>query len=126
MPAADAAHRRPIVVVVAWLLVLQAFLAGVAAAQAAARSAHGAAHASVALICHSTDSNDAGTPADGAPEHDCCAGCLSAAPALVLPGGAPAPVAGAADRALVWTPYTFIVARWAVRSGPSQAPPPRA
>ena len=82
MPTAIAAPacRRPIVLIAAWLIVLQAFLAGVAAAQAAAMAAADPINA----ICHGAggaDANDGATPQSAKIEHLCCAHCTSAAPA---------------------------------------------
>ncbi len=125
VPTGYASYRRPIALVVAWLVVLQAFLAGVAAVQAATLSAS----ASLELICHSTDGGNgvAGGPSDdGAKPHHCGACCLSAPPALAAPGAPPVAVAASAARVAVWSPYTVVIAHGAVRAGLSQGPPRRA
>jgi hypothetical protein len=126
VPTAIAAHpfRLPVMLLAAWLLVLQAFLAGVAMAQAGAMSVGDP----LAVVCHgagggsSTDApaNDAGTA-----RHLCCTVCLASAPALLAPEAstltgnevfreAPRPVL--AD-------FGVVLARTAVRAGPSQGPP---
>ena len=88
MPTGFAAHccRRAIALIAAWLVVLQAVLAGVAIAQAAA--AWTADPLAAAAICHGSGS--AGSEQQPAPEtgkvrHLCCAYCMSAAPALAPP-----------------------------------------
>ena len=77
--------RHVIVAIATWLIVLQAFLAGVAAAQAAATPASVAGDA----ICHGSSASadgPAGTaPEEGKVRHLCCVACTSAAPALALP-----------------------------------------
>jgi hypothetical protein len=124
MPTAIAAHpcRRPIVVFAAWLLVLQAFLTGVATARAGvAWAAHLADP-----ICHGTrgaDQASGGAPDDAEAFHACCAYCLSVVPTLAPPA-APlvvAPPAIAGTRAM--SPFTVVITRCAIRAGPSQAPP---
>src|SRR6187397_3085317 len=88
MPTGFAAHccRRAIALIAAWLVVLQAVLAGMAIAQAAA--AWTADPLAAAAICHGSGS--AGSEQQPAPEtgkvrHLCCAYCMSAAPALASP-----------------------------------------
>ena len=117
-------HRRtPIVLIAVWLVVLQAFLAGIVTARA------GAALASTfidAAICHATGDANPGdrNPAETA-WHLCCASCISAAP-LVLSCGAAAALplpAQCEARAVSFTGFTLVIARGAVRAGPSQAPP---
>ena len=124
MPTAIAAPacRRPIVLIAAWLIVLQAFLAGVAAAQAAAM----AASDPINTICHGAggvDANDGATPQSAKIEHLCCAHCISAAPAIAppdAPRGAPPRLA---SRPLACSSFTVVIAHGAVRAGPSRAPP---
>jgi len=125
VPTAFAADvvRRPIILVAAWLIVLQAFLAGVAAAQAAVLLAP--APLDAGAICHGAPS-----AAPSAPEADhtwqlCCTYCATAS-AAAAPLAAPevTPVVSwskAAPPALA--SFTVIAARGAVRAGPSQAPP---
>jgi heme A synthase len=86
VPTAFAAPacRRPIVLIAAWLIVLQAFLAGVVAAQAAAMAASDPINA----ICHGAGgagANDGTVPQSAKIEHLCCAHCISAAPAIAPP-----------------------------------------
>jgi hypothetical protein len=104
----------------AWLVVLQAFLAGFATAQAGAMLASNP----VDVICHSSGAAD---PSDGtAPDkrlHLCCAYCLSAAPA---PPRASMPQARQAARPIVVSGFIVIISPGAVRAGPSQAPPSQA
>ena len=119
MPTAFAAPacRRPIVLIAAWLIVLQAFLAGVAAAQAAAMAASDPINA----ICHGAD--DGTAPQSAKIEHLCCAHCISAAPAIAPPDAPRAAPARLASRPLACSSFTVAIARGAVRAGPSRAPP---
>src|SRR5882757_5867581 len=136
VPTGFAAHRcrrlivRPIVILAAWLIVLQGFLAAVATAQAGAILLSAPAEATV--ICHaaaSPGSGDAGGTAEQANEkakhalHLCCACCTAAVVA------APEAPSGA-----VWEPhstaapgsprgFTLVAARGLIRAGPSQGPP---
>jgi hypothetical protein len=122
VPTRFAAHRcrRPIVLVAVWLVVVQAFLAGFATAQA------GAMLASDPVICHGSGGADTG---DGtAPDkvlHLCCAYCTSAAPVASPPGapGVAMPESRQAPQPLAFSPFTIIISPGAVRAGPSQAPP---
>jgi hypothetical protein len=108
----------------AWLVALQAFLAGLAIAQAATMSLADP----LAVICHGTQS---GSPADmpvpdaGKIWHLCCTFCLSSAPAVIAPD-TPS-VAGAnfvrIAPPLILSPFGVILARGVVRAGSSQAPP---
>jgi hypothetical protein len=122
VPTRFAAHRcrRPIVLVAVWLVVVQAFLAGFATAQA------GAMLASDPVICHGSGGADTG---DGtAPDkvlHLCCAYCTSAA-SVASPPAAPGvamPESRQAPQPLAFSPFTIIISPGAVRAGPSQAPP---
>jgi len=125
VPTAFAADvvRRPIILVAAWLVVLQTFLAGVATAQAALLLAPAPFDAGV--ICHGAPS-----AAPSAPDADqawklCCTFCATAF-AATAPLDTPevTPVVSwseAAPPAL--TSFAVIAARGAVRAGPSQAPP---
>ena len=132
MPTGIAAPpwRRAIVLIAAWLVVLQAFLSGVATAQAGALIA--ADPLAAAVICHGGGGAGGDPAAPAVPDadavwHFCCTYCTAAAPALppVSANIAPATVnAGAALPILVG--FTIILARAAVRAGPSQAPPRRA
>jgi hypothetical protein len=107
----------------AWLVVLQAFLAGIATAQAATA----ALADPLAVICHNAD----GAPAAdqpvsdaGKPWHLCCTACFASAhalptpdaPAIVRAGGAIAPPGVLADSGVV-------LPRSVIRAGSSQGPP---
>jgi hypothetical protein len=119
------ARRRPLIAVSIALVVLQTLVAGLAAAQAAARLS--ASPFDPGVICHGAGGAD---PAeDGAPwPHTardlCCAFCAVAAPAML---SVTAPMAGyvgrAADQLSAPAPDLVSIARYAVRAGPSQAPP---
>ena len=126
MPTGFAAHccRRAIALIAAWLVVLQAVLAGVAIAQAAA--AWTADPLAAAAICHGSGS--AGSEQQPAPEtgkvrHLCCAYCMSAAPAVSPPAVPnvlqPRPI----SRLVAYSAFTLVLAHQAVRAGRSQAPP---
>jgi hypothetical protein len=115
--------RHVIVALATWLIVLQAFLAGVAAAQAAAMPAFAAGDA----ICHGSGSanrgDDGTTPEDNKSHQLCCIACTSAAPALAAPD-APKPLQLApASRPVVFASFIVVIAPGAIRAGPSQAPP---
>ena len=123
MPAGFAAHRRRLIVLVmAWLVVFQAFLAGFAAAQAGAMLTSDPAD----VICHSAGGAD---PGDGtAPDkalHLCCVYCVSAVPAVSPPEapGVALPEPRQTARLRVVLSFTVIISPGAVRAGPSQAPP---
>ena len=118
--------RQPIVMIAIWLVVLHTLVAGVAAAQAAARLAPSAFD--LGVICHGAGAvAPAESPAsdtDGT-WHVCCTYCTAASPPVLL-HDAPVPAriepgrAGAAPA--VAATAVPITAR-AVRAGPSQAPP---
>jgi hypothetical protein len=126
VPTGFAAYRRrPIVLVMAWLIVLQAFLTGFATAQAGAMLAS----APVDVICHGSGGAD---PGDGtAPDkalHLCCSFCVSAAPSVSAPDtpGVTMPQPRRTSRPRVVSGFTVIISPGAVRAGPSQAPPRQA
>jgi hypothetical protein len=115
---------RPVVAIAAVLMVVQAFLAGLAGAQAALVLTG----ADFAVICHGSGGapSEQGTVPD-APEkqHPCCESCTAGAPPAVLPLPALAlrtdhcrPRGSPALRAV-----SIPLAPRAVRAGPSQAPP---
>ena len=98
MPTGFAAHwcRRAIVSIAAWLVVLQAFFAGVAIAQTGATLTFDPVAA--AAICHGSGgagSDDTTAPETGKVRHLCCAYCMSAAPAVPPPAAAECPAAPA-------------------------------
>ena len=126
MPTGFAAHwgRRAIVSIAAWLVVLQAFFAGVAIAQTGATLTFDPVAAGA--ICHGsggTGSDDTTAPETGKVRHLCCAYCMSTAPAVpppVLPNLLqPRPI----SRLLAYSGFTLVLAHQAVRAGQSQAPP---
>jgi hypothetical protein len=115
--------RHVVVALATWLIVLPAFLAGVATAQAAATPASAAGDA----ICHgapaSADSPDGTVPENGKVAHLCCVACTSAAPALAAPE-APKPLQLApALRPAAFASFIVVIAPGAIRAGLSQAPP---
>ncbi|HLH98003.1 MAG TPA: DUF2946 family protein [Xanthobacteraceae bacterium] len=119
--------RGPAVTLAAGLLMLQAFVAGLAIAQAAVELTPEAG-AGWAVICHGngTPSSDTGsTPDPSKAWHACCVACAaSAGPAtLPLPWGVPAVDRQPAIAVLPWHTALLMVATRAVRAGLSQAPP---
>jgi len=115
---------RPIVLMMAWLVVLQAFLAGFATAQAVAMASD-----PIDVICHNAGGADpGGGTAPAKALHLCCASCLSVVPAVSPPDapGVTMPQARQAARPLVVTGFTVIISPGAIRAGPSQAPPSQA
>ena len=126
MPTGFAAHwcRRAIVSIAAWLVVLQAFFAGVAIAQTGATLTFDPVAA--AAICHGSGgvgSDDTTAPETGKVRHLCCAYCMSAAPAVPPPAAPnvlqPRPI----SRLIGYSGFTLVLAHQAVRAGRSQAPP---
>lgn len=126
MPTGFAAHwsRRAIVSIAAWLVVLQAFFAGVAIAQTGATLTFDPVAA--AAICHGSGgagSDDTTAPETGKVRHLCCAYCMSAAPAVSPPAVPnvlqPRPI----SRLVAYSAFTLVLAHQAVRAGRSQAPP---
>ncbi len=124
MPTDFAAHsrRRPFILIATWLVVLQAFVAGLAAAQS------GVTIVSDPVVCHgSGEGADPAAPDSAKLRHLCCAYCMSTAPALPPPA---APRFGRLQARegspLEPARFTVIIAPGAVRAGPSQAPPPLA
>jgi hypothetical protein len=132
VPAGFAADRRRPVALIAtwlavWLVVLQAFLAGVVAAQTGARLAQ-IPHDILPgdIICHAsgdTGQADGSAPDTGNGWHLCCAACT--APALATPVTT---ALAAMELARAFQPhtlsrFTIVVARGAIRAGPSQGPP---
>ena len=123
MPTGFAAHfsRRAIVLIAVWLVVLQAFLAGVATAQAGAM----AASDPLGAICHGSDgAGPADTTAPGADKvrHLCCEYCTSAAPAVAAPDVPDALQRRPVSRQVAYSSFILVLAHQAVRAGRSQAP----
>lgn len=116
---------RAAVVIATALMLVQAFLAGLAGARALVLTA---GTGDVAVICHSGGGgqSDPGT-APGVPErqHACCELCTAGAPPALLPEPPLAPFAmrdpPAGPPAL--RAVSILIAPRAVRAGASQAPP---
>jgi hypothetical protein len=129
VPAVFAAkHRRaPIVLIAVWLVVLQAFLAGVVTARAGAMFLSNPIDAA---ICHGAGAAD---PADPVPPaeaawHLCCGFCTSAAPPVLLSGAVAAIALESRGEArpVAFAGFTLVIAHGVIRAGSSQAPPTRA
>jgi len=128
MPTGFAEHRfrRPLALLAAWLVVLQALLAGLAIGQAGAVAAADPIEA--AAICHG--GGDAAAGGAGAPDADkswhlCCAYCTSAVAGSAPPAAVQIelPQGRAAGELLPSSGFTIVLAPGAVRAGSSQAPP---
>src|SRR5262245_40040172 len=131
MPTGFATHRfrRPLALLAAWLVALQALLAGIAAGQAGAIAI--ADPIETAAICHGAgDTAAPGTqaPDTGKPWHLCCDYCTSAAPGLAPPiaAGVDRLEARPAGELLPCPGFIIVRLPGAVRAGPSQAPPVQA
>jgi heme A synthase len=129
VPTGFAAHRsrttRAIVLIAVWLVVLQAFLAGVATAQAGAMAA---ADPLLGAICHGSDgagAADTTAPDANKVRHLCCEYCTSAAPVLVPPDAANLAATSLQQVAQppAFSRFIIVIALGAIRAGPSQAPP---
>jgi hypothetical protein len=117
-------HCRPIALIVAGMIVLQTFLAGLASARATAALA--ADPLGIAVICHGGGGSDDGmVPNPIKAVHLCCFDCMGGPTAATLPeqvvllrsalsGGSTSPAICAAD---------ITIAERTVRAGQSQAPP---
>jgi hypothetical protein len=120
-------HRGPAVWLAAALVALQAFVAGLAMAEAAVMLAPAGAGAGFAVICHGggAASPDTGVPGPAAAWHPCCVACAAGAGAAVLPPPWGVPIAGRPG--VVASPRrpseTVLIAPRAVRAGLAQAPP---
>jgi hypothetical protein len=129
VPAVFAAeHRRaPIVLIAVWLVVLQAFLAGVATAQAGAILAGNSIDAAICHGAGDADPDDPAAPVEAA-WHLCCASCTSAAPPVVSSGAlaAIALESRGESRPVAFAGFTLVIPHGVIRAGSSQAPPTRA
>jgi hypothetical protein len=125
-------YRRPAVTVAAGLFAVQAFLAGLATAQAGLVLTPNLADvAGFAVICHGNGGADSGNGVDPAKtdpakdRHPCCVSCAAGPPPATSPEQLSVlradPFRVFKSRALHATSIP-IVSR-AVRAGPSQAPP---
>jgi hypothetical protein len=115
---------RPAVVIATVLMVVQAFFAGLAGAQAAVVTSAG----DFAVICHGHGGAPSdGSTAPGAPDqqHPCCAFCIAGAGAAVLPAPPLALFVGdyRPGRSPLLRAVSILIAPRAVRAGASQAPP---
>jgi hypothetical protein len=116
--------RRPIILIAAGLLVVQALIAGFASAHAAAMLADPVGGA---VICHGVGGEPAGG-GSGSDQGDawlCCGWCSTAAPGVALPQ-VPAITFSAGVASPATTPIVALsrhLPARAVRAGPSQAPP---
>jgi hypothetical protein len=119
-------HGRPAAMAAAGVIAAQAFLAGLALAQAALLLTPGLAD--FAVICHGNGAaafDDRTAPAPQHNPHPCCESCTAAAPPATLPApvlvsrAQPVPVL----KAPVWWTLAPPVAARAVRAGLSQGPP---
>jgi hypothetical protein len=116
--------RPAAALIVAAAIAMQAFLAGLAAAEGARVASPGVSD--FAVICHGGPPSDQGNgtaPDPAAAKHPCCMSCTAAAP---IPGGPPSvflPRHGRSLAPLVASTAANVIARRAVRAGLSQAPP---
>jgi hypothetical protein len=119
--------RRPAVALAAVLMIAQAFLAGLAGAQAGLFQVGGLA-GDFAVICHghgAVGSDPGGVPDPGQDEHLCCVACTAGAPPALLPVALVVLRTATAQplRSPVLREATISITARAVRAGPSQAPP---
>jgi hypothetical protein len=121
-------HHRSIAVVAAGLIVLQAFLTGLASARAAAVTATDPL--GIAVICHGaggSNSGDGTAPDPTKLAHLCCVDCIGGSPSATLPEQAVllrSDLCGGSNSAPVCAADVTIAER-AIRAGQSQAPPRR-
>ncbi len=121
-------HRGPAVLVVAGLMAVQAFLGGLAMAQAALMLSPNRADPDFAVICHGNagaGSDPAGVPDPAGNQHPCCLSCVAGSPPATLPDQH---VVLREDRSRVAAEpllcaASILIAPRAVRAGASQAPP---
>ena len=121
--AAQHMCRRAVVLIATWLVVVQAFLAGVAAAQAAAITASPGA---IGAICHGSGgggATDGTAPKDAELRHLCCACCASALSAIVPPAAPGRAQVRHDPRLVLFSRFIFVISPEAIRAGASQAPP---
>ena len=116
---------RVAVVIATVVMVVQAFFAGLAGAEAAL--VENAGTGDIAVICHGGGASPEGGTAPDTPEkqHPCCTFCTAGAASAVLPTFALALLAGCcrADGLPALHPVSIQIAPRAVRAGSSQAPP---
>ena len=112
--------RRPLVLIAVAILVLQTLVAGLASAHAAARLA--ADGTEFSILCHG-NGDDGSVPGSGT-AHDCCIFCTANGPVALTPTW----VVLAQFRVLRHaharlSAHDLSRSPWAIRAGPSQAPP---
>ena len=118
MPPETASLRRLISPLLAWLLVAQVFVAGVAAAQAVAATTHSDP------ICHGDAAGETSSGGAAAGAHSCCISCLSTVPMLAPPPTAPSAIGPSPTVPdLFWSEFELVVSAGAVRAGATRAPP---
>ena len=122
--------RRPAVMIAAGLIAVQAFLTGLAAAQAALMPLPNLADdAAFAVICHGnggSDSNNGSVPPEpGKNHHPCCVSCVAGAPPAMLPEQLIVlrSDCGRVFKSPLFCAASIPIAPRAVRAGRSQAPP---
>jgi hypothetical protein len=122
-------YRRPAVTIAAGLIAVQAFLAGLATAQAGVMlTPNLAGVADFAVICHGNggaDSESGSAPDPAKSWHPCCVSCAAGAQPAMLPEQL---IVLRSDRLRVFKsgalwPASILIAPRAVRAGLSQAPP---
>lgn len=121
--------RRPLIAAAVGLVLLQTLVAGLARAQSAALLAPllAASPLEAGAICQGAGGEPpaGGAPGSGASRDACCAFCAAGAPML---GSVTPPLVGYVDQAgtnrlPLGAHDLVLMARRAVRAGPSQAPP---
>jgi Protein of unknown function (DUF2946) len=113
------------VLIAIWLVVLQAFLAGVATAQVGAMAA---SDPLLGAICHGSDGTgpaDTTAPDANKVRHLCCEYCSSAAPVLTPPDAMSVAVPHYRPTSQLsgFSRFIIVLSPGAIRAGPSQAPP---
>jgi hypothetical protein len=122
-------HRRPAVMIAASLIAVQAFLAGLATAQAGILLTPNLGDvAGFAVICHgngNAGSDNGSAPDPAATWHPCCLSCAAGAPPATLPEQLIVLRSGCfrASLSRAAYPVSVLIAPRAVRAGLSQAPP---
>jgi hypothetical protein len=119
------ARRHPIVGIAVWLVVLQAFLAGLATAPAAAGQANAPLHE--AVICYGAGGSAGlpdGTSSDAAAHWNvCCTLCAFSTPATRTAAAMDVLEPAEASTPPLSSSFPIMIVRRAVRAGQSQGPP---
>jgi len=114
--------RPAAAVIVAAALALEAFLAGLAAAEGLRGVALGPSE--FAIICHGGGGADpGGAPEPAGAKHPCCLSCTAAPPIRGGPPNVPVVQRERSFAAAALDTSASLIARRAVRAGLSQAPP---